>query len=501
LPCNALSVIFPAGLHALAQLGGVDVKKRPDRMASRIVRGCRSLPQTPHKASEWSGLGWNPDSDEDACEQKLNLSGAEHCYSLVENMVKDHVRLIDTRLAEVDRQVQLARADAETRFSEADARLTRLILAEVQERTTACNEARKDQEHLSERVEAQIADLQRSLAENIQRWLLWQEEGRSAIHQSQTEISEHGSRLEAVTKDCDGTVQRTKTMQALLEEMAVVISRLEVAKRDCEATEASIMPLQSTAAMERRIDSLEQMITKIRCSTSDHDARMAVFEKGARLIWLDPLRPDDFATAHGDKAAKDQGIFPLSDRSSDAALRQARKLVMGSGTAKEDSVRRSGQRLALDPRLDISPPPPGSVELSCESDLTQRGSESPPSLPPSYRSHQVVKQVSSRPAKTPTKSQSLSRMSSRKRDDKGAQRRASASPTPSPKQQTYPSTAFTAPRVTSTSPEREGGRTAASTSQARSQRRRGVSTDRFAVRALGSRAGSPAPCRNEPTSV
>merc|ERR1712136_648896 len=211
----------------------------------------------------------------------------------------------------------------------------------------------------------------------------------------------------------------------------------------------------------------EQMITKIRCSTSDHDARMAVFEKGARLIWLDPLRPDDFATAHGDKAAKDQGIFPLSDRSSDAALRQARKLVMGSGTAKEDSVRRSGQRLALDPRLDISPPPPGSVELSCESDLTQRGSESPPSLPPSYRSHQVVKQVSSRPAKTPTKSQSLSRMSSRKRDDKGAQRRASASPTPSPKQQTYPS------------PEREGGRTAASTSQARSQRRRGVSTDRF----------------------
>ena len=132
----------------------------------------------------------------------------------------------------------------------------------------------------------------------------------------------------------------------------------------------------------------------------------------------------------------------------------------------KDSVRRSGQRLALDPRLDISPPPPGSVELSCESDLTQRGSESPPSLPPSYRSHQVVKQVSSRPAKTPTKSQSLSRMSSRKRDDKGAQRRASASPTPSPKQQTYPSTAFTAPRVTSTSPEREGGRTAASTSQA-----------------------------------
>merc|ERR1712107_507978 len=63
------------------------------------------------------------------------------------------------------------------------------------------------------------------------------------------------------------------------------------------------------------------------------------------------------------------------------------------------------------------------------------------------------------------KSQSLSRMSSRKRDDKGAQRRASASPTPSPKQKTYPSTAFTAPRVTSTSPEREGGRTAASTSQ------------------------------------
>ena len=98
-------------------------------MTSRIVRGCRSLPQT-HAASEWSVLGWNPDSDEDGCEQKFNLTGAEHCYFLVETMVKDHVRSVEARLADVDRQVQLARADLETRFSETDARLTRLILAE-----------------------------------------------------------------------------------------------------------------------------------------------------------------------------------------------------------------------------------------------------------------------------------------------------------------------------------------------------------------------------------